>query len=46
MDYLEVLDSERSLFTAELEDSVTRRQYLNAIVELYKALGGGWNPQG
>ena len=46
VDYLEVLDSERSLFTAELEDSVTRRQYLNAIVELYKALGGGWNPQG
>jgi multidrug efflux system outer membrane protein len=46
VDYLEVLDSERSLFTAELEESVTQRQYLNAIVELYKALGGGWSPQG
>lgn len=46
VDYLEVLDSERSLFSAELDESITQRQYLNAIVELYKALGGGWNPQG
>jgi multidrug efflux system outer membrane protein len=46
VDYLEVLDSERSQFSAELDESVTQRQYLNAIVELYKALGGGWNPQG
>lgn len=44
VDYLEVLDSERSLFNAELEQSITLRQYLNTIVELYKALGGGWNP--
>lgn len=44
VDYLEVLDSERSLFEAELEESATLRAYLNAIVELYKALGGGWNP--
>jgi multidrug efflux system outer membrane protein len=44
VDYLEVLDSERSLFNAELDQSTTLRLYLNAIVELYKALGGGWNP--
>ncbi|MEN8108066.1 MAG: efflux transporter outer membrane subunit [Pseudomonadota bacterium] len=44
VDYLEVLDSERSLFNAELDQSATLREYLNAIVELYKALGGGWNP--
>ncbi|MDH3901510.1 MAG: efflux transporter outer membrane subunit [Gammaproteobacteria bacterium] len=44
VDYLEVLDSERSLFNAELEQSVTLRFYLNSIVELYKALGGGWDP--
>lgn len=44
VDYLEVLDSERSLFNAELEQSATLRQYFNAIVELYKALGGGWTP--
>ncbi len=42
--YLEVLDSERSLFNAELAESVTRREQLIAVVELYKALGGGWEP--
>lgn len=42
VDYLEVLDSERTLFTTELDESRTRQEYLNSIVELYKALGGGW----
>ena len=40
--YLEVLESERSLFRAELLASVTLRQQLVALVDLYKALGGGW----
>ena len=40
--YLEVLDVERSQFSAELADSSTFRQYLSSIVLLYKALGGGW----
>jgi multidrug efflux system outer membrane protein len=44
--YLEVLDSERSLFTAEIAASQTRRAQLVAIVDLYKALGGGWNAAG
>lgn len=43
--YLEVLDIERSLFSAELSESQTRRLYINSIVELYKALGGGWVPE-
>ena len=43
VDYLEVLDSERSLFSAELDESATLRQTLNAVVQLYKALGGGWS---
>lgn len=43
--YLEVLDSERSLFNAELTESQTLRLYINAIIELYKALGGGWDPE-
>jgi multidrug efflux system outer membrane protein len=42
--YLEVLDTERSLFNAELAESQTLRLYINAIIELYKALGGGWSP--
>ncbi|UCG71820.1 MAG: efflux transporter outer membrane subunit [Chromatiales bacterium] len=43
--YLEVLDSERSQFDTELAESVTRRASLDAVVQLYKALGGGWQPQ-
>ncbi|MBW2500910.1 MAG: efflux transporter outer membrane subunit [Deltaproteobacteria bacterium] len=45
VDYLEVLDSERTLFDAELEESSTRRLALVAFVTLYKALGGGWSPE-
>jgi len=44
-DYLEVLDSERSLFDAELGASAVRRQEFSAIVNLYKALGGGWEEE-
>jgi len=40
--YLEVLDSDRSLFQAELLESQTRQQQLSAVVGLYRALGGGW----
>ena len=40
--YLEVLESDRSLFRAELAESEVRREQLGAYVDLYKALGGGW----
>lgn len=40
--YLEVLDSDRSLFQAELLESQTRQLQLSAVVSLYRALGGGW----
>jgi multidrug efflux system outer membrane protein len=40
--YLEVLESERSLFRTELQASQARREQVVAIVSLYKALGGGW----
>jgi multidrug efflux system outer membrane protein len=40
--YLEVLDAERSLFTSELELADSRRNRLLAVVEAYRALGGGW----
>ena len=43
--FLEVLDIERSLFNAELSESQTLRLYINSIVELFKALGGGWVPE-
>ena len=40
--YLEVLDARRSLFDAELERSLTQGVVFQALVNLYKALGGGW----
>lgn len=43
--YLEVLDTERSLFNAELAESQTLRLYYTSIIALYKALGGGWSPE-
>ena len=43
VDYLEVLDTERTLFDAQLAQSQTLQLYFNAIVRLYAALGGGWS---
>jgi outer membrane protein, multidrug efflux system len=40
--YLEVLDTERQLFDAELLLAQAQRDELLAIVRLYRALGGGW----
>ncbi len=40
--YLEVLDSDRQLFEAELGLVRNQRDELLAVVRLYKALGGGW----
>ena len=40
--YLEVLDAEASLFSAELSYSQGLSERLAAYVDLYKALGGGW----
>jgi multidrug efflux system outer membrane protein len=40
--YIEVLDAERSLFNAELSYAQTQAQILNSLVNIYKALGGGW----
>lgn len=40
--YLEVLDSERTLFAVGLELSELEQVNHNAYVKLYKALGGGW----
>ncbi|WP_321916536.1 efflux transporter outer membrane subunit [Paraburkholderia sp. J11-2] len=42
--YLEVLDAERSLFNAQLQQSQLQDQRLAEIVNLYKALGYGWTP--
>lgn len=39
---LNALDADRDLFNAELNLALTRRNELLALVQLYKALGGGW----
>jgi multidrug efflux system outer membrane protein len=39
--YLEVLDAQRSLFNSELTLAQTNRDQLVAMVQLYRALGGG-----
>lgn len=44
--YLDVLVARRNLFEAELSLTSTRRLLLASIVQLYRALGGGWSPHG
>ncbi len=40
--YLEVLDNQRSLFSAQLTLAQDRGNEFQSVVQLYKALGGGW----
>jgi len=42
--YLDVLDAQRLLFDAQIAASRARQAQLFALVDLYKALGGGWEP--
>ena len=41
-DYLNVLDAQRSLFGAELDEIQAMNDQISALIQLYKALGGGW----
>jgi multidrug efflux system outer membrane protein len=40
--YFEVLEAQQQLFPAEIALARTRRDQLVAVVDLYRALGGGW----
>ena len=40
--YLEVLDAERGLFNAELDYARVKGETYFALIDLYKAMGGGW----
>jgi multidrug efflux system outer membrane protein len=42
--HLEVLIAKRSLFAAETARISAHRLHLVSVVQLYKALGGGWSP--
>jgi multidrug efflux system outer membrane protein len=41
--YLPVLDAQRNLFQGELDLTRLRQRELASIVQLYRALGGGWS---
>jgi multidrug efflux system outer membrane protein len=43
---LEVLDAERNLFNIEINYIQTRGNLFHALVNLYKAMGGGWSMNG
>jgi len=42
--YVDVLLAKRTLFDAEFALMATHRLHLVSVVQLYKALGGGWTP--
>jgi outer membrane protein, multidrug efflux system len=42
--YLEVLDGQRSLYSAELTLAQARGNEYQSLVQLYRVLGGGWQP--
>jgi multidrug efflux system outer membrane protein len=43
--YLEVLQTEAALFQSQLDASRTLQEHFTAIITLYAALGGGWDPE-
>jgi outer membrane protein TolC len=44
VDLLSVLDTERTLFSIEEQLVIAQGEVLNAFSNLYRALGGGWEP--
>jgi outer membrane protein TolC len=46
IDFLTVLDAQRSLLAAEDELAQSDRAVSDDLVSLYKALGGGWGGDG
>jgi len=41
--YLEVLEADRGIYAAELQENETRRMRYIALIGVYKAMGGGWS---
>lgn len=41
--YFEVLDAQRQVYSAQISLARNKRDHLQAYVELYRALGGGWS---
>ena len=43
--YLEILNADQQLFDQELQLAQVRGEEIRSFVELYRALGGGWQPE-
>lgn len=43
-DYMEVLLTQRDALESRFELTETKKKQLNAVVEVYRSLGGGWRP--
>jgi outer membrane protein, multidrug efflux system len=43
--YLEVLDAQRSLFESEIDEVQAQGDQIRSMIQLYKALGGGWSQE-
>jgi len=43
--YYEVLDAQRQLFDSELQLTQLTSGTYASVIELYRALGGGWQPE-
>ena len=41
-DYMEVLLTQREALESKVELVETRKRQMNALVDMYRALGGGW----
>src|SRR5262249_19592383 len=44
VDFLTVLDNQRSLYVAQDQRVQSERTLVVSLIALYKALGGGWEP--
>ena len=43
--YIEVLDAERQLFSAQIDLARSKQSELQSYIDLYRALGGGWSDE-
>jgi multidrug efflux system outer membrane protein len=43
--YIEILDAQRQLFSAEIDLARSRLSERTAVIQLYLALGGGWSDE-
>ena len=43
IEFLDLLDTQRSMLSSEQSQVSSRRQFVSNIVSLYAALGGGWS---